>query len=92
MSDAITEPVSQPDVSDSVKRGRYLVRIADCIGCHTAFEAPLNPGFFGGGNFIELEKEKAFSTNITPDPSAFLTTMIHSLCKCCARVTSKLES
>lgn len=69
MNDAITEPVPQPDVSDSVKRGRYLVRIADCIGCHTAFEAPLNPGFFGGGNFIKLEKEKAFSSNITPDPS-----------------------
>lgn len=68
-SDAITEPVSQPDLSDPVKRGRYLVRVADCIGCHTAFEAPLNPGFFAGGNLIELEKEKAFSANITADPS-----------------------
>jgi mono/diheme cytochrome c family protein len=68
-NEAITEPVPQPDLADTVKHGRYLVRVADCIGCHTAFEAPLNPGFFAGGNFIELEREKAFSANITPDPS-----------------------
>ncbi len=68
-ADAITERVPQPDSSDPVNRGRYLVRVADCIGCHTAFEAPLNPGFFAGGNLINLEKEKAFSANITPDPS-----------------------
>ena len=69
MNEAITEPVPQPDLSDPVKRGRYFVRVADCIGCHTAFEAPLNPGFFAGGNLIELGKEKAFSANLTPDPS-----------------------
>jgi len=69
MSEAITNAVPEPDSTYAVTRGRYLVRIADCIGCHTAFEAPLNPGFFAGGNLIELEKEKAFSSNITPDPS-----------------------
>lgn len=68
-NEPMTEPLPQPDVSDPVKRGRYLVRVADCIGCHTAFEAPLNPGFFAGGNLIELQKDKAFSTNLTPDPS-----------------------
>ena len=65
----LTEPAPQPDLSDAVKRGNYLVRVADCVGCHTAWEAPLNPGFFGGGNLVEIEKEKAFSTNLTPDPS-----------------------
>jgi mono/diheme cytochrome c family protein len=65
----LTEAVFQPDMSDPVKRGGYLVRVADCVGCHTAFEAPLNPGFFGGGNLIELGKEKAFSGNVTFDPS-----------------------
>ena len=64
----LTEPAPQPDLSDAVKRGNYLVRVADCVGCHTAWEAPLNPGFFGGGNLVEIEKEKAFSTNLTPDP------------------------
>lgn len=68
-ADPITEPVPQPDSSDPVSRGQYLVRVADCIGCHTAFEAPVNPGFFAGGNLIEREKEKAFSANITLDPS-----------------------
>jgi len=47
-NEPLTEPVAQPDLSDAVKRGNYLVRVADCVGCHTAFEAPLNPGFFGG--------------------------------------------
>jgi hypothetical protein len=65
----LTEPVRQPDASDPVTRGNYLVRVADCIGCHTAWEAPLNPGFFGGGNLVEIENEKAFSANLTPDAS-----------------------
>jgi mono/diheme cytochrome c family protein len=69
MSEAVTEPVPQPDASDPVNRGRYLVRVADCVGCHTAFEAPFDPGLFGGGNLIKYENEKAFSTNLTPDPS-----------------------
>lgn len=68
-NDAITGPVPQPNFSDPIDRGRYFVNIADCMGCHTAFEAPLNPGFFAGANLIEREKEKAFSANITPDPS-----------------------
>ena len=65
----VTEPVPQPDLSDPVKRGRYLVRVADCVGCHTAWEAPLNPGLFAGGNLIELGREKTFSSNLTPDVS-----------------------
>ncbi|HXF40345.1 MAG TPA: hypothetical protein VN687_11580 [Blastocatellia bacterium] len=65
----LTQAVAMPDMSDPVKRGGYLVRVADCVGCHTAFEAPMNPGFFGGGNLVELEKEKAFSANLTSDPS-----------------------
>jgi mono/diheme cytochrome c family protein len=68
-AEQITEPVPQLDQSDPVKRGGYLVRIADCVGCHTAWEAPLNPGFFGGGNFVERANEKAVSSNLTPDAS-----------------------
>jgi mono/diheme cytochrome c family protein len=64
----LTEAVAQPDVSTPVKRGAYLVRIADCQGCHTAWEAPLNPGFFGGGNEIAMwGQPKVFSQNLTPD-------------------------
>ena len=64
----LTEPVPQPDQSTPDKRGAYLVRIADCAGCHTAWEAPLNPGFFGGGNEIQMwNQPRVFSSNLTPD-------------------------
>lgn len=63
----LVDPVPQPDLSDAVKRGTYLARIADCAGCHTAWEAPIVPGFYAGGNFIERGKEKIFSANLTPD-------------------------
>ena len=43
-------PVPLPDQSTPIARGAYLVRVADCQGCHTAWEAPLIPGLFGGGN------------------------------------------
>jgi mono/diheme cytochrome c family protein len=65
----LVDPVPQPDLSDAVKRGAYLARIADCAGCHTAWEAPIVPGFYAGGNLIERGKEKVFSANLTPDSS-----------------------
>ena len=64
----LMEAVPQPDLSTPVKRGAYLVRVADCAGCHTAWEAPMNPGFFGGGNEIEMwNQPRVFSPNLTPD-------------------------
>jgi mono/diheme cytochrome c family protein len=66
----LTEEVKWPSRPDPVARGAYLVRIADCVGCHTAFEAPKVPGFFGGGNPITLGgRPPVFSANITTDPS-----------------------
>jgi len=68
----LTEPVPAPDMSTPLLRGRYLARVADCEGCHTAWEAPMIPGRFGGGNFIEIVADKkltAISRNLTPDPS-----------------------
>lgn len=71
----LEEKIYGPDPKDALEYGKYLVRAADCQGCHTAFEAPLNPGLFGGGNHIELyervpgRKREVFSRNITPDPS-----------------------
>jgi hypothetical protein len=52
-----------------VQRGRFLVRIADCTGCHTAWYGDFNPGLLAGGNLIERGEHKAFSTNLTPAPS-----------------------
>ena len=69
----LTASVPEPDRSTSEKRGRYLVAIADCQGCHTAWEAPKNPGWFGGGNHVEWtiggKKFEDFSHNLTPDPT-----------------------
>ncbi len=64
----ILEPIPQPDVSDAVKRGSYLVKIGECIGCHTA-HSEYNPGIFGGGNFVQRYGKAAFSANITADSS-----------------------
>jgi mono/diheme cytochrome c family protein len=59
--------------SDAARRGEYIVEIADCGGCHTAWEA-LNEngepsgGNFGGGNILHDENTSdVASANITPD-------------------------
>ncbi len=69
----LADPVPPPELSTAVALGRYLARIADCSGCHTAWEAPLNPGRYGGGNLIETMAMgaplKAFSRNLTQEPS-----------------------
>nr|MBA2330901.1 hypothetical protein [Flavisolibacter sp.] len=41
--------VKSIDLSDPLTRGKYLVKVADCVGCHTGWYKR-NPGFFGGGN------------------------------------------
>lgn len=69
----ITEPVPARNMSTMVERGRYLADIADCSGCHSAWEAPFVPGVFGGGNLIEEKGKRLdhnlFSANLTSDPS-----------------------
>ena len=45
------DPIPQPDTSTLLAKGRYLVTIGECEGCHTAWYKR-NPGFFGGGNII----------------------------------------
>jgi mono/diheme cytochrome c family protein len=61
----ITEPVRGPPAGDTKALGRYLLGIADCAGCHTAWEAPRNPGLFGGGNDVGRGSRSAFSANLT---------------------------
>jgi mono/diheme cytochrome c family protein len=65
----LRRPAPAIDTADAAGRGRYLVAIADCQGCHTAYEAPVNPGLFGGGNHVERGGRAAFGANITPSPS-----------------------
>lgn len=61
----ITAPVAGPAPGDSKALGRYLLGVADCAGCHTAWEAPRNPGLFAGGNELGRGKLRAFSANLT---------------------------
>jgi len=69
-TEQLAAPVPAPDLSTPETRGAYLVRIADCEGCHTAWEAPLIPGLFGGGNRIDMfGRPSVFSANLTSAPS-----------------------
>jgi mono/diheme cytochrome c family protein len=70
----LTEPVAEPDLSTSVKRGAYLAEIGTCDDCHT----PRNPKFqpiagmeMAGGNSITDGSGRwlASSANLTPDAS-----------------------
>lgn len=62
----LVAPVATRDLAAPLERGRYLIEIADCMGCHSAWEAPINAGLGAGGNELE---NGVFSANLTPDPS-----------------------
>ena len=67
----LTTPV--PDAgAGPLERGRYFVLLADCQGCHTSWYSKRQPGLYGGGNLIERGDRRAFSTNITADPSGVM--------------------
>lgn len=68
----VTAPVAAPDLSDTVKRGAFLVTIAGCKDCHT----PMNdkgeflPGMsLAGGQIFEGPWGRVASANLTPDAS-----------------------
>jgi mono/diheme cytochrome c family protein len=75
----IPKPVSQPQPSHPSAtpedRGKYLVTIASCGGCHTPADergAPMTALAFGGGGKFEdpgNDMKPLFSMNITQDPS-----------------------
>jgi hypothetical protein len=64
--------VPQPDLSDPVKRGAFLVNLIGCTDCHTPVDNHHNPipGMdFSGGQIIAMGSTKVASANLTPDPS-----------------------
>ncbi len=65
----ITAPVGGPPPGDRIARGRYLVELADCVGCHTSWYSPRMPGLLAGGNPIVRSGRSAYSSNITPHAS-----------------------
>jgi len=65
-------PVPPPGRSDPVKRGAYLVTIANCAGCHTPVDEKLQPipGLdFAGGQLLKGPWGSVSSQNLTPHPS-----------------------
>jgi mono/diheme cytochrome c family protein len=68
----LTSPVPSPDFQSPVKRGEYLARIADCVGCHTDWYHPgsaVDQKHFAGGNSLPSPRGRVYSANITPDAS-----------------------
>ncbi len=64
----ILEPVATPDFTEPINRGMYLVKLGECVGCHTS-HSEYNPGLFAGGNYVYRYGKKAFSANLTSHPS-----------------------
>jgi len=68
----ILEPVASPDVSDPVKRGRFLVNLVGCADCHTPVDnhhVPIPHMDFSGGQILRAPWGTVASANLTPDPS-----------------------
>jgi hypothetical protein len=68
----ITEPVPDPDRSNRVVYGEYLVRIGACRDCHTPMDAQgtsLTHLDMAGGNVFTGPFGAVASGNITPAPS-----------------------
>jgi len=67
----ITSPVAAPDLSDQVKRGAYLVKMAVCADCHTPQSQgqPVAGMEFGGGEIFEGPWGKVATANLTSDSS-----------------------
>src|SRR5258707_4707326 len=55
-----------PAAADSLARGEYLTRAADCVACHTA---PESGRVFAGGVAFKLPIGTIYSSNITADPT-----------------------
>ncbi len=63
----LRKSMDPPDFENPLERGKYLIELANCIGCHTAWYER-NPGAFGCGNPMEDESD-IFSSNISSDPT-----------------------
>ena len=68
----ITARVPQPDMSNPVERGKYLVTLANCASCHTPMNQqgqPITELAFAGGMLFKGPWGEVTSANITPDAS-----------------------
>lgn len=68
----LAAPVAAPDMKDPLQRGKYLVTIGQCAGCHSAYDAQENPipGLkYGGGLPLHGGWGNVTTPNLTQDPS-----------------------
>jgi len=68
----LAAPVPNPDLSDPVKHGAFLVNLIGCADCHTPVDNHHNtiPGMdFSGGQIIQGPWGKVATANLTPAPS-----------------------
>lgn len=68
----ITSPVPSPDLSDPVKRGKFLVSLIGCTDCHTPVDnhhVPIPGMEFSGGQVFQVPWGNVASANLTPSPS-----------------------
>ena len=67
----LTAAQPEPDTSTRVKRGEYMIRVADCSGCHTprGDQGAAIPGMdYAGGNPFDDGRGGAVTPmNLTPD-------------------------
>src|SRR5919107_1548830 len=69
----LSAPVPEPDRSNPVKYGEYLIKVSDCAGCHTprgGTGQAVEGLEYGAGNVFDDGKGHTVATaNITPDPT-----------------------
>lgn len=67
----VESPVPEPDLSDQVKRGAFLVSMASCSECHTPAVRgkPVAGLDYAGGFVLSGPYGTVASANLTPDPS-----------------------
>jgi mono/diheme cytochrome c family protein len=68
----VTQPVSEPDQSDPVKRGEYLVALGNCASCHTPHDktgAPISSLYLAGGEKLKGPWGDVTSPNLTSHAS-----------------------
>ncbi len=53
--------------ADQIKRGEYLVKVGDCIACHTDKKGKILQQSFAGGLLVPTPFGAIYSPNITPD-------------------------
>jgi mono/diheme cytochrome c family protein len=67
----ITAPVSPPDLSTTLKRGAFLIKVASCADCHTPqIQGQVVPGMdYAGGFVLDGPWGYVAAANLTPDPT-----------------------